>query len=88
MKHLSLLIWLTQFGISVAAPPVCFIALTLWLRDSCGWGPWVLWVGIGLGVFCAIDGLRASIQAMLRMAKNHDPADEDTSPGVCFNEHD
>ena len=51
MKDLSLLVWLTQLGLSVALPPVCFILLAVWLRDSCGWGGWVLWAGIGLGIY-------------------------------------
>ena len=37
MKELTLLTWLTQLGLSVAVPPVLFILLAVWLRDSQGW---------------------------------------------------
>lgn len=84
MKNLGLLVWLTQLGLSVVLPLVGFILLALWLRDSCGWGGWVLWVGIGLGVFCAIDSFRVSLKTMDRMI--HDKKEEEKN--VSFNEHD
>lgn len=83
MKNLKLLVWLTQLGLSVAVPPAMFILLSLWLRDSCGWGGWVLWVGIVLGMVSAIDGLRTSLKAMSRLSKNKKQED----PPVSFNEH-
>lgn len=86
MKHLSLLVWLTQLGFSVVAPPVCAIWLAVWLRNSKGWGQWVIWAGIALGVFCAIDGLRVSLLAMERLHKNQDK-DQEPAP-VSFNDHE
>jgi hypothetical protein len=83
MKNLKLLVWLTQLGLSVAVPPAMFILLSLWLRDSCGWGGWVLWVGIVLGMVSAIDGLRTSLKAMSRLSKNKKQEDHP----VSFNEH-
>lgn len=83
MKNLSMIVWLTQLGLSVALPPVGFILLALWLRDSCGWGGWVLWAGIVLGVVCAFDGLRTSLKAMERMSRSK----KEDKP-VSFNEHD
>lgn len=83
MKNLKLLVWLTQLGLSVAVPPAMFILLALWLRDSRGWGGWVLWVGIGLGIITAIDGLRTSLKAMSRLSENKKRED----PPVSFNEH-
>lgn len=84
MKNLNLLVWFTQLGLSVVLPPVGFIMLALWLRDSCHWGGWVLWVGIFLGVVGAIDGLRTSLRAMEQMSRNKEEADKP----VSFNEHD
>lgn len=84
MKNLDMLVWLTQLGLSVALPPVGFILLAIWLRDSCGWGGWVLWVGIVLGILCAIDGLRTSLKAMERMSRDK----EKKKPPVSFNDHD
>lgn len=83
MKNVSMLVWFTQLGLSVALPPAGFILLAIWLRDSCNWGGWVLWVGIALGVICAFDGLRTSLRAMERMSRK----DKEEKP-VSFNEHD
>lgn len=85
MKDLSLLVWLTQLGLSVALPPAGFILLAVWLRDSCGWGSWVLWAGIAIGLICAADGLRTSLKAMSRISKGKQDKDP---PAVCFNDHD
>lgn len=84
MKDLSLLVWLTQLGLSVALPPAGFVLLAVWLRNSRGWGDWVIWVGIGLGLICAIDGFRTSLKAMERVSRK--PKD-DTPPPVSFNDH-
>lgn len=84
MKNLSMLVWLTQLGLSVALPPCGFVFLAHWLRNRFSWGSWILWVGIILGVICAFDGLRTSLKAMEQMSKNKK---EDTKP-VSFNEHD
>lgn len=85
MKDLSLLVWLTQLGLSVALPPAGFILMAVWLRDHFQWGNWVLWAGIILGVICAADGLRTSLKAMERMAK---PKKEIDPPPVSFNDHE
>lgn len=84
MKDLSLLVWLTQLGLSVGVPLALFIGLALWLRDQCHWGGWVLWVGVILGLLTAADGFRSSIKAMERLAKDKNEDDPPTS----FNEHD
>ena len=85
MKDLSLLVWLTQLGLSVALPFGGFILLALWLQSEWGWGQWVLWVGIVLGVICAIGGCRSSIKAMERLSKRKDDPEP---PAVSFNDHD
>ncbi len=85
MKDLNLLVWITQLGLSVAVPILVTILIARWLRDDRGWGEWVLYVGIALGLVMAIDGLRTSLKAMARMSrdkKNDDP------PPVSFNDHD
>lgn len=83
MKSIKLLVWLTQLGLSISLPPLGFIWLAVWLRDKHGWGNWVLWAGIILGIFCAIDGLRVSFNAMNRMAKDA----EEEKPPTSFNNH-
>ena len=85
MKDLSLLVWLTQLGLSVAFPLAGFILLAVWLRGSFGWGDWVIWAGIALGAVLAIDGLRHSLKQMSRLSKDRkDPQ----PPPVSFHEHD
>lgn len=83
MKNTKLLIWLTQLGLSVAVPPAGFIALAVWLRDHCGWGGWVLWAGIALGIYSAVQGLHTSLKAMELMSK-----DKTKDPPVSFNDHE
>lgn len=84
MKEFNLLIWLTQLGLSVAIPPILLIWLAIWLRNDCGWGQWVVWVGVILGFLLAIDGLRNSLKAMARLSKTKK---EDIPPPVSFNDH-
>ena len=85
MKDLHLLIWVTQLGISVVAPPVGCVLLAVWLRSSFGWGSWVIWAGAALGGILAIDGLRSSLKLMHRASRNKkDPQ----PPPVSFNDHD
>lgn len=84
MKNVSMLIWMTQLGLSVALPPVLFVLLALWLRDSCGWGGWVLWAGIVLGIYCAVTGFLSSLRTMERMSAEKK---KDALP-VSYNDHD
>ena len=84
MKDLSLLVWLTQLGLSVALPPVAFILLAVWLRDSCGWGGWVLWAGIALGIYCAVVGFISSLRSLSRLTKSN----KKDKPPVSFNNHE
>lgn len=83
MKDISLLVWLTQLGISVAVPPVVLILLGVWLRDRFSLGNWVVIVAIITGVILAVDGLRASLKVMNRLSNNK----KQESPPVSFNEH-
>ena len=84
MKDLSLIIWLSQLGLSIAVPLAGFILLAVWLQNSWGWGQWVIYVGIGLGLICALDGLVTSLKALSQLSK---PKDEPPAP-ISFNDHD
>lgn len=85
MKNISLIVWLTQLGFSVALPPAGFILLAVWLRNRFDLGLWVVWVGIILGLYGAIDGLRTSLKTIDRLSKDKT---EDTPPPVSYNDHD
>lgn len=84
MKDLSLLVWLSQLGLSVALPPLVLIGLAVWLRNSFGWGQWVIWVGIVLGIYCAITGFLSTMRAMSTLTKEK----KTENNVVSFNEHD
>lgn len=85
MKNISLIVWLTQLGFSIAFPLAGFIMLAVWLRSRFDLGIWVLIIGIILGIIGAIDGLRSSLKAMERLSKNNSESDP---PPVSFNDHD
>lgn len=85
MKEFALIVWLTQTGISIALPPAGFILLALWLRNTFGWGDWVIWVGVIFGVVGAVNGLRDSLRALERLSRKDK---KDSSPPVSFNDHD
>lgn len=84
MKNLSLLVWMTQLGISVAIPLAGCVFLGVWLHQRFSWGSWVVWAGVILGILSAIAGFRSSLIAMQQLAKK----DEKEPPAVSFNDHD
>lgn len=84
MRDLNLLVWLTQLGLSVAFPLAGFVLLAVWLRDSCGFGGWVIWVGLLLGISGAVSGFRSSLKAMQIFMKSKNKE----HPPVSFNDHD
>ena len=83
MKNVQLLTWLTQLGLSTAVPLAGFVLLAVWLKNRFGLGNWVLFVGIGLGLFSAVDGFYRSLKALSNMSKGS----EEEHP-VSFTEHD
>ena len=84
MKNLQLLTWLTQLGLSTAIPLAGFVLLAVWLKDRFGLGNWVLFLGIGLGVFSAIDGFYKSLKALEKLSKDK----KKDQPPISFTEHD
>lgn len=84
MKNLQLLTWLTQLGLSTAVPLAGFVLLAVWLKNRFGLGNWVLFVGIGLGVFSAIDGFYKSLKALENLTKDK----KKDKPPISFSEHD
>ena len=83
MKNLSLIVWLTQFGLSVAVPPLCFIGLATWLRNSWGWGQWVIWVGVVLGIYGAVTGFVSTLRKLMHLSD-----EKKKEQPVAFNDHD
>ena len=86
MKNLQLLIWLTQLGLNTAAPLAGFVLLAVWLKNQFGLGSWVILVGIGLGVFQAILGLRDSLRALEKLSRKERQEEKENT--LSFNDHD
>lgn len=85
MKDLSMLVWLTQVGISVAAPLASFVFCAVWLREQFGLGIWIIWAGLALGIVCAVSGFRQCLLLMDQMVSRKNKKDGD--PPISFNEH-
>lgn len=83
MKDAKLLIWITQLGLSTAAPLAGFTLLGVWLYKRFQFGPWVLIAGILLGILCGISGLRSSLKTMERMTEK-----KEKEPFAGFNDHE
>ena len=84
MKHVNLLVWITQLGLSIAVPFTGFLLLALWLRNRFGWGNWIVIIGILVGLISAADSFFVAMKAMQRSTP--DKTEEDPPP-VSFNDH-
>ena len=85
MKDLTLIVWLTQLGLTTALPLGGFILLALWLQNRFGWGDWILWVCIAIGFISAINGFITSLKTLSRITKDKKDIEP---PAVSFNDHD
>lgn len=83
MKDAKLLIWLSQLGLSVAAPLGGFILLAVWLKKHFAWGDWVIVVGVLLGIICAVEGFLSTLKAADMIGKK-----KNEKPPISFNEHE
>ena len=85
MKDLNLLLWLTQLGLSTAVPLAVFVLLGVWLHRAQGWGLWVIFAGVAVGLITAISGFVNTLKTLQRMtAEKKKPRQKP----VAFNEHD
>ena len=83
MKDISLMVWLTQLGLSVAVPLAGFVYLAAWLRKTYELGIWVLILGLGLGLYCAIHGFIQNLKMLNRVNRKK----KKEEPPVAFNDH-
>jgi hypothetical protein len=60
-----------QLGFAIACPMVLFIGGGAWLDNKLGWTPWLLFVGIALGLLTA-GGL--FYQLAMASGRSQDPA--------------
>ena len=76
------LVWLTQLGVSLAAPPLLCLGGAWWLRQRFSLGLWVLVLGLILG----IGGMASAAAAFFRRARRQAER-EDSRPPDTFNTH-
>ena len=50
MRTVRELVWLTQLGLSIVCPLLLCLLGAVWLRDRFGFGNWVIFLGIALGL--------------------------------------
>ena len=85
MKDLTLIVYLTQLGLSVALPMAGMVLLAVWLRNTFQWGQWVIFAGIGLGLICAIESLLTTLKSLARISRK---GKDDAPPPGSFNDHE
>lgn len=85
MKELNLLVWITQLGFSTAVPLAGFVILGVWLHRAHGWGLWVVFAAVALGLFSAISGFVNTLRTLQRMTGDKKKTQP---PPIAFNEHD
>lgn len=88
MKEINMLIWITQLGLSVAAPLGGFTLLGLWLRQRFGLGLWAMLLCVALGLIGAASGLRQSLKIMEQMDSGGRKDKKQEAPPISFNEHE
>ena len=84
MKLLNLLMWVTQFGLSILFPLCFFLLLAVWLKQKFQLGMWIIVVLGILGVLITISTVRANLKALRKAA---DEAASQTPPPMAFNDH-
>ena len=82
MKTLELILWVTQFGLSVFIPPCVLLLLSHWLQSRFGWGLWCPLVLGLLGLLISLSTARANWKFMRKTAEKNQK-----EPPVSFNNH-
>lgn len=84
MKLLNLLMWVTQFGLSIIFPTLFFLWLGVWLQSKFALGIWILIVMGVIGVMTSVSTTRSCLQAMCKAAR--ELSDSKEKP-IAFNDH-
>ncbi len=84
MKDVHLLVWITQLGLTVAAPLAGFTLLGVWIRNRFQTGKWVIILFCAIGFISAVNGFRSTLHMLSEMEKRKD----DSKPTVSFNQHE
>jgi hypothetical protein len=85
MNFLSLLLWVTQFGLSLLFPLCFFLVLAVFLQGKFGFGGgFVLLMG-GIGLLTSVSTARSCIRSL---QKDAEKVSGQNKPPVAFNDHD
>lgn len=86
MKFWSLLIWVTQFGLSVIFPVCFFLLLASWLQNTYDLSSWVVILGGVLGVLTSVSTVRSCIRSLRKDTER--AANSEQQPPLAFNDHE
>ncbi len=85
MNFLSLLLWVTQFGLSLLFPLCFFLVLAVWMQEKLGLGGgFVLVMGL-IGLLTSVSTARSCIRSL---RKDAEKVSGQNKPPVAFNDHD
>ena len=84
MKILSLILWVSQFGLSVLFPFCLFLYLGYWVQNRFGLGFWVMAVFGVIGFMTSISTAKSCMRSLL---KARDEASTQEQPPISFNDH-
>lgn len=84
MKTMSLLLWVSQFGLSIIFPTLFFLLLATYLQTRLGLGMWIIWVLGLLGVLTSVQTAKSCLKSLQKAAME---ASSDKPAPTGFNDH-
>lgn len=84
-KFFSLILWVTQFGLSVLFPLCAMLFLGVWLQQKFDWGMWTVACFGVLGLLISVSTARSCIRSLRKDAED---ATQKKKPPIAFNDHD
>lgn len=68
-RSIQYLVWLTQLGFSLVAPPILCIWVAIWVQNHYGFGTWVMVVAIVFGLCASFSNGLVFYRMMERKSK-------------------
>ena len=84
MKFLSLIMWVSQFGLSLVFPTLAMLWLGFWLHNRFSLGVWIVLLCGVVGFLTSVSTARSCWRAMQKEAFGGSGKEE---PPVAFNNH-